>query len=443
MQRARKPLADQPRRRDRLNARAVPALLLAGLLLLVVAPAALAALTVTRAELSGGQLRVEGQGAAPNASISIDGVAMGTAGSDGRFRIERSGFGSPTCVITVSDGTTSVQVTLSGCTPADQPPPPAPTASFQGLGQLPGGLQSYAHGVSGDGRVVVGRALDSAGVERAFRWTAATGMQDLGDLGGGGAVAYDANADGSVVVGRSYDGSPGLGYTGFRWTPATGMEALPIAEASDVSADGDAAVGFALLWTASGGVTSIGASNWARGISPEGDVVVGDTSTSGQRHAMRWTPAGGVQDLGTLSGPQSFADSASSHAAVVVGQAQVMIQNYPFWHAFRWTGSRGMEDLGTLGGPLSAAYDVSNDGSVIAGKALSSSSSASETAFRWTTRRRMQDLRRELLDLGVTAVQGWVLKTASSVSADGTVIVGFGLNASRQWEAFRAALPVP
>jgi probable HAF family extracellular repeat protein len=425
-------------------------LLLSAALLLATAPAALAALTVTKAELNGGQLRVEGQGATPNATITIDGVAMGTAGSDGRFRIERSGFTSTTCKITVSDGTSSAQATLSGCSPAISPPPASPpppppastTASFQGLGQLPGGIASYGFGVSGDGKVVVGQAYTSAGIERAFRWTTATGMQDLGDLGGGGAVAYDANADGSVVVGRSSD-AEGNYFHGFRWTAAGGMEGLPIGEATDVSADGNAAVGFALLWTAAEGVTSIGASNWARGISPEGNVVVGDTSASGQRHAMRWTRAGGVQDLGTLSGPQAFADSASSHAAVVVGQAQVVQSPYVFWHAFRWTASGGMQDLKTLGGPQSAAYDVSPDGAVIVGKSLTTSSSASETAFRWTSKKQMENLRRALLDAGVTAVQGWVLMSASSVSADGTVIAGYGLNPARQWEAFRAVLPVP
>ena len=77
---------------------------------------ALAALTVTRSELNGGQLRVEGQGAVPNAAISIDGVVRGTADSTGSFRIEVANFSSPTCQITVSDGTTSVQTTLAGCT---------------------------------------------------------------------------------------------------------------------------------------------------------------------------------------------------------------------------------------------------------------------------------------------------------------------------------------
>jgi hypothetical protein len=55
----------------------------------------------------------------------------------------------------------------------------------------------------------------------------------------------------------------------------------------------------------------------------------------------------------------------------------------------------------------------------------------------------MQDPKRELLDAGVSAVSGWILTSATAVSADGTVVVGTGLNPSRQWEAFRAMLPVP
>jgi hypothetical protein len=37
----------------------------------------------------------------------------------------------------------------------------------------------------------------------------------------------------------------------------------------------------------------------------------------------------------------------------------------------------------------------------------------------------------------------WTLFSATGVSADGTVIVGYGLNPNRQWEPFRAVLPLP
>jgi probable HAF family extracellular repeat protein len=49
---------------------------------------------------------------------------------------------------------------------------------MQDLGTLGGG-ESEAYGVSADGSVVVGWADNAAGQLRAFRWTAAGGMEDL------------------------------------------------------------------------------------------------------------------------------------------------------------------------------------------------------------------------------------------------------------------------
>src|SRR5215203_274391 len=93
----------------------VGALVLIGAL--VVASAAQAAVSISRAELSGTQLRIEGQ-ASPNRTITVDGVAMGTSDGSGRFRIERSGFTAPAdCTVDVNDGSaTAATARLSGCT---------------------------------------------------------------------------------------------------------------------------------------------------------------------------------------------------------------------------------------------------------------------------------------------------------------------------------------
>ena len=62
---------------------------------------------------------------------------------------------------------------------------PAQAASFQGLGDLPGGIfNSQAYGVSANGSVVVGRGNSANGFE-ASRWTQETGMVGVGDLSGG------------------------------------------------------------------------------------------------------------------------------------------------------------------------------------------------------------------------------------------------------------------
>jgi probable HAF family extracellular repeat protein len=49
---------------------------------------------------------------------------------------------------------------------------------MQDLGTL-GGNRSWAYGVSADGSVVVGWSWNAAGQDRAFRWTASDGMEDL------------------------------------------------------------------------------------------------------------------------------------------------------------------------------------------------------------------------------------------------------------------------
>jgi hypothetical protein len=51
--------------------------------------------------------------------------------------------------------------------------------------------------------------------------------------------------------------------------------------------------------------------------------------------------------------------------------------------------------------------------------------------FRWTAKNGMQDIQKLLLNAGVTSVQGWILTNANRVSADGTVIVGTGLDPSK------------
>ena len=78
-----------------------------------------------------------------------------------------------------------------------------------------GGPESEAYGVSADGRVVVGRALNAAGQWRAFRWTQA-GMEDLtityASLLTPGSVLTWARAispDGRYIVGRGYNAATG------------------------------------------------------------------------------------------------------------------------------------------------------------------------------------------------------------------------------------------
>jgi hypothetical protein len=61
-------------------------------------------------------------------------------------------------------------------------------------------------------------------------------------------------------------------------------------------------------------------------------------------------------------------------------------------------------------------------------------------AFAWISRRGMIDLQVELESLGLD-LTGWSLTAATGVSADGTVIVGRGIDPSGDAEAWRAEVP--
>jgi probable HAF family extracellular repeat protein len=109
-----------------------------------------------------------------------------------------------------------------------------------------------------------------------------------------------------------------------------------------------------------------------------------------------------------------------------------------------------MVDIGTLGGPESAAFAVDKDGTVIVGSSLTSGSTGSNHVFRWTTTTGMQDLLTVLQAAGVHTADKWIqLNNLVGVSADGTVMVGYGLSPKTsqfpfgQWTPFRAVLPVP
>jgi uncharacterized membrane protein len=90
------------------------------------------------------------------------------------------------------------------------------------LGTLPGSNSSVPSAMSSDGAVVVGYCTDSGGGPlKAFRWSAATGMEDLGAPIGSadGAVAGSLTADGGTVVGYAFAGTQNLATI---WTRAQG-----------------------------------------------------------------------------------------------------------------------------------------------------------------------------------------------------------------------------
>ena len=161
--------------------------------------------------------------------------------------------------------------------------------------------------------------------------------------------------------------------------------------------------------------------NWsqATGISADGSVVVGQSSTGTNAHAFRWTQAGMVDIHGGIFlGDWSQATGVSADGSTVVGAGYIsdFIE-----HAFRWTQADGMVDIhgGTFAADKSSVTTgVSADGKVVVGSGYISNFITH--AFRWTEATGMKDIH-----IG-GAFPADSASSSSGVSADGAVVVGWG-----------------
>nr|AQQ74883.1 hypothetical protein [uncultured bacterium] len=325
-------------------------------------------------------------------------------------------------------------------------------ASFQGLGDLPGGVfQSIAVDVSGDAQVIVGGGRTNSGPE-ACRWIRQPDrtwlLQPIGDLPGGSvsARADAASFDGSVVVGF---GNSSKGNEAFRWTPTGGFEPLGdvgsgdfFSVASGVSPDGATVVGRGtgdngsepVIWPAgAGSAQALGGAfvaGFANAVSGDGSIVVGtihvNDSTNQLVHAVRWD--NGVMnilafDTTPASQPNCSAVGISDNGKYVVGSNN--------GEAFILTAG-GMTILGPGG-----ATDVAEDGSRVVGV----NTTSSIRAFIWDAATGYRDLKDHLTKDHSLDLTGWELHIAYGISNDGTTIVGQGKNPSGQIEGWVVVLP--
>src|SRR4051794_36731580 len=97
-------------------------------------PANAYALSVSTAELKDGQLRVEGQDAAPGVFVIVSSTTSSAgirSDASGDYQVAASGFRADDCTVVVSDRRTfTATVDLAGCSPTPVSPPspdPAPT----------------------------------------------------------------------------------------------------------------------------------------------------------------------------------------------------------------------------------------------------------------------------------------------------------------------------
>ncbi len=321
------------------------------------------------------------------------------------------------------------------------------TASAQvlvDLGKLPGGTWNYVSTISDDGSVVCGSADVSGGEARAYRWTAATGLVNLGVASGADhSYGYGMSGSGLVVVGAG-----GAAYdTACRWTQATGMVSLGSLAtgkpsfAFDATQDGSVVVGDGYLsnslqrafrWTQATGMQPFGQilagcdQSLALGITPTGSFLFGYCYHNAPQLVMptacRWDASGNIIGLGILAGSaESVPGDCSADGSVIVGYcADMQGQNS---RSFRWSAASGIEELlPPASMSRSIAGSVTGDGAVITGYGFAGQDVEAVVWINGVSQR-VSDY---LTARGVST-SGWTLRTAA-ISAGGSAMAGWGIH---------------
>jgi probable HAF family extracellular repeat protein len=184
-------------------------------------------------------------------------------------------------------------------------------------------------------------------------------------------------------------------------------------------------------WTRQGGMVALGfpdttiSNNKARDLSADGAIVAGDTGNSAYRvvsgvRTMITVPpiytSGGITNVGGIS----------ADGGVVVGQMSGYYNNGGYrYEAYRWTPGGGAVGLGALAGAgnfRSTATDVSRDGNVVVGYSdINANPNTYSHAFRWTQATGMQSL---------GLLPGYVSGGATAIGADGTIVGSIGFDSN-------------
>jgi probable HAF family extracellular repeat protein len=244
---------------------------------------------------------------------------------------------------------------------------PAQIIAADGLGTIPGGLESKAYGINDAGDIVGiatangGTISSGSGEQRAVRWTRnADGSftaYDLGELDEFGRIteARAINELGDVVGVDDFSYPvPFNGREGFLWSSGALDRPGPRRDAYAVDVNTPA------------GTNPKQVVGWAC-------VQLQDTcSSTVSRHAWLWekTPAGWTdRDLGALGCDHSQAHGINDKGQVV-GLTRIASCEI---RAFVWTKATGMVNLGTLPkGDRSEAYDINETGDIVGWSRISS-----------------------------------------------------------------------
>jgi probable HAF family extracellular repeat protein len=254
----------------------------------------------------------------------------------------------------------------------------------------------------------------------------------LGTLGTGTvSVASGLSSNGDIAVGQSTT-SGAVGTRAFIWrngvmTQLIGLDSTAVSAANSISADGTIVVGATVVsgifraWRLQNGLyTSLGnlghATQYSRAfdVSADGNTVIGESRRADAAFRGFYWNNGTMTDIGTLASPytSSFANGIDSTGTYIVGYAYGGLQPT---QGFIWSYFGGMVGIGFPypSFSLSRANAVSSNRIVVGIAAFSASELGSAFAYQNGV----------FTNLGKFA--GYDFSTATDISADGSVIVGY------------------
>ena len=315
----------------------------------------------------------------------------------------------------------SVALFVLGCGDADSPVAPlSPTVAMPALvgattvdllADQPSGTRADVRGLNDAGQATGSRYLITVNDWRPYRWTPGAGFQALSGICCGTAWGNDINGTG-VVVGRAQtaidEGDrafvavantmvnlgllPGV-------DPEGSSEAVAINDAGQIVgwSNTSASLGprHAVLWSAAYVIQDLGVlggvSSEAVDINNAGQVIGMSDVAGGGRQAFIWTAGAGMQPLNAVTGYPVIPVAINASGQIAGSYSAPNGES----HAFLYTPNSGLRDLGTLGGDSSVATGLNDLGQVVGN---SKTASGTWHAFLWTPEEGIED---------VTAVTGF------------------------------------
>lgn len=279
--------------------------------------------------------------------------------------------------------------------------------------------------------------------QRAFYWSSAKGMKNLGALPGGtvsGAIGI--NDSGTVVGYSNMKGHAPTDFFAVEWSPSgkitnlgtlsggSSSAAFQINSAGEIAGDSFLSNGSvnATRWTDKKikNVGKLPKAIFTAGlaINDSGHIVGESVFSYGPpfvSHGFLWNGSK-MKDLRTLPGGQTSMANAINSSGTIAGQSDGHATN-EHWHAVVWESTGKIKDLGVLtGGTYSVAFGV-NDSDVVVG--YGNIANNAPHAMIWTSAHGMRDL-----NTLIPASSGWTLINANAINSVGQ-ITGYGSKKGR------------